>query len=217
MAVQTVTDATFEDVVLDSPIPVLVDFFADWCQPCKHIAPILEELSEEWDGAVRFVKCDVERNPAVMQAFRIQSMPTVMLLHEKQLVDAIVGAVGREQYEELLGRAAQKPQAVRGVQGFDAQRLKLTLEAEMAIPVDTREAAQFQRARIPEAINVPADELASRLGELNDSTMTYVFYGRTDDGVKDLAKNALEAGVDAGYLEGGLLAWEAELLPVDKG
>jgi thioredoxin len=216
MAVQSVTDATFEEVVLNATVPVLIDFYADWCQPCKAIAPLLEDLSEEYAGAVLFVKVDVEANPAVMQAFRIQSMPTIMLLQDRQLVDAIVGARGREEYEALLQRVATKPARVRGVETFDAQRLKLTLEAEMAVPVDVRVAADYARTRIPGAIHVPASEVAERTAELNDPSMTYVFYGRTNEGVHEAAKAALDAGVAAGLLDGGLLAWESELLPVEK-
>lgn len=217
MAVQSVTDATFEDVVLNATVPVLIDFYADWCQPCKAIAPLLEDLSEEYAGAVLFVKVDVEANPAVMQAFRIQSMPTIMLLHERQLVDAVVGARGREEYEALLQRVATKPARVRGVETFDAQRLKLTLEAEMAVPVDVWVETDFSRARIPGAMHVAADGAAERFTELNDPSMTYVFYGRTNEGVHEVAKAALEAGIAAGVLDGGLLAWESEFLPVEKG
>ena len=87
-----VTDATFEQEVLASSIPVLVDFWADWCQPCKRIAPILEELSDEYAGRVKIAKLDIESNPQIRTLLRIQQIPTLVLFDGGQPVQAVPGS-----------------------------------------------------------------------------------------------------------------------------
>ncbi|MBN1966167.1 MAG: thioredoxin [Anaerolineae bacterium] len=87
-----VTDATFEQLVLKSDVPVLVDFWADWCQPCKMVAPILEKLAKEFAGQIRVAKVDVDANPALAQGFRIMSIPTLMFVKNGKIVGQSAGA-----------------------------------------------------------------------------------------------------------------------------
>ncbi len=86
----TVTDANFQAEVLDSSVPVLVDFWATWCSPCKMIAPIVEELAGEYDGRVKITKLDVDANPVIPGQFGVMSIPTLLLFvggkPEKRLV-----------------------------------------------------------------------------------------------------------------------------------
>lgn len=89
---QAVTDANFKAEVLDSAEPVLVDFWAEWCGPCKAIAPILDELSGEMAGKVKIVKLNVDENPSTMSNYGVRSIPTMILFKGGEAVDMKVGA-----------------------------------------------------------------------------------------------------------------------------
>ena len=88
-----VTDADFDERVLQSDKPVLVDFWADWCMPCKMIAPVVEELSVEYDGKLDFAKLDVDSNPSTAMTYGVRSIPTLLIFKGGKPVDQIVGAV----------------------------------------------------------------------------------------------------------------------------
>jgi thioredoxin 1 len=87
----TVTDTTFKEEVLDSNVPVLVDFWAAWCSPCKMIAPIVEALAQEYDGQIKVAKVDVDANPLTPGMFGIMSIPTLMLFRGGKAEERIVG------------------------------------------------------------------------------------------------------------------------------
>ena len=93
MATSKVTDATFEADVLKSDTPVVVDFWAEWCGPCKMIGPSLEDISGEMDGKVKIVKLNVDENPGVPGTMGIRSIPTLMLFKDGKLSSQKVGAL----------------------------------------------------------------------------------------------------------------------------
>ncbi len=97
-----VTDATFESEVLKSDIPVLVDFWATWCGPCKMIAPVVAELAEEYQGRLKVAKVDVDNNNAVAGQYRIMSIPSLLFFKDGQKVDQIIGAVAKEHFVERI-------------------------------------------------------------------------------------------------------------------
>ena len=91
------TDDTFDDEVLKSAQPVLVDYWADWCGPCKMIAPVLEEIAEEFDGKVRIAKLNIDENPTTPPKFGIRGIPTLMLFKDGAVEATKVGAVSKSQ------------------------------------------------------------------------------------------------------------------------
>lgn len=99
------TDASFNADVLESVLPVLVDFWAPWCGPCRQIAPILEELAKEYEGQVRVVKVDVQEHPEVAAKFGIRSIPTLKTFKAGQEVGSQVGAAGKAQLASLIDQA----------------------------------------------------------------------------------------------------------------
>ena len=92
MAIE-VTDANFEEVVLNSDKPVLVDFWAEWCGPCRMLTPIVEELSNDYDGTVVVTKMDVDSNPGTAAKFGIRNIPTILFFKGGEIVDKQVGVV----------------------------------------------------------------------------------------------------------------------------
>jgi thioredoxin 1 len=102
MAVGEVTDATFEGDVLKSDKPVIVDFWAPWCAPCRRISPILEEMSEERED-VRFVKLNVDDNPATAMNYSVASIPTIARFEGGQVTQQAVGALPKNQLTAQLG------------------------------------------------------------------------------------------------------------------
>ncbi|MGK7952459.1 MAG: thioredoxin [Xenococcaceae cyanobacterium] len=92
-ATATVTDSSFKEDVLDSEVPVLVDFWAPWCGPCRMVAPVVEEIAEQYEGKVKVVKLNTDENPQVASQYGIRSIPTLMIFKGGQRVDMVVGAV----------------------------------------------------------------------------------------------------------------------------
>lgn len=99
------TDDNFEAEVLQSSQPVLVDFWATWCAPCKAIAPVIDELAETYAGKVRIGKVNVDENQAIPGQYGVRGIPTLVLFKDGQVVDQLVGAVPRTQLEGLLEKA----------------------------------------------------------------------------------------------------------------
>ena len=104
------TDANFSELI-NSDKPVLVDFWAEWCGPCKMIGPVVEQLAGEYEGKAVVAKMDVDQNSAVPAKFGIRSIPTLMIFKNGQLVDKVIGAVPRNVLEQKL-QAAMEPATV---------------------------------------------------------------------------------------------------------
>lgn len=96
------SDASFDQDVLKSDLPVLVDFWAAWCGPCKAIAPILEELADDYAGKVKIVKVDVDSNPSSASRFGIRNIPTLLVFKDGEKVDTAMGLQPKSQLAQLL-------------------------------------------------------------------------------------------------------------------
>jgi thioredoxin len=102
--IQHVLDSTFQQDVVGAHGPVLVDFWAPWCGPCKRVAPILEELARKLEGRLRVAKMNVDENPSVPSQLGIRSIPTLVVYKEGKVVDTRVGALSLEELERFVGR-----------------------------------------------------------------------------------------------------------------
>jgi thioredoxin 1 len=98
----TATEANFKNEVLDSSQPVLVDFWAEWCGPCKMIAPAIEELAADFDGKAKIVKVNVDEQPGLAQQFSVRSIPTLLFFRDGKVAEQLVGAAPKDALADKL-------------------------------------------------------------------------------------------------------------------
>ena len=103
--VRTFTDDNFEKEVLQSDIPVLVDFWATWCAPCKAIAPVIDAIADEYEGKIKVGKVNVDDNPGTPGTYGVRGIPTIILFKGGKVIDQVVGAVPKAQLEALIKKA----------------------------------------------------------------------------------------------------------------
>jgi len=106
MAEATFTDENFDEEVLKSDLPVLVDFFAEWCGPCKMMAPVIDELAKEYEGKVKIGKLNVDQAPETSQKYGVQSIPTLAFFKGGEVVETIVGFQDKDKLKEKLDSMA---------------------------------------------------------------------------------------------------------------
>lgn len=156
-----VTDATFETAVIErsKTVPVVIDLWAEWCGPCKTLGPILEKVIGETNGEVELAKVDVDSNPAVAQAFKVQSIPAVYAMKDGQVVDGFMGAQPEAQVREFVGRLAPTPEQSeleQLVEAGDEASLVKALEIEPDNPgaVTALAALLVERGETDTALNL---------------------------------------------------------------
>lgn len=211
MALPVIGEQDFEREVLRSELPVLIDFYADWCAPCKTVAPEVEAIATELTGKAKVVKVDIDKSKRIAATLRIQSVPTFMVFLRGRPVAAEQGVLRRKQLRAMI-----EPFLPRAEGAIRAAELVQLLAQGQVVPIDTREAAAFGRAHLPQAVHMAMDEIEGRLAELHMLPGEPVLYCRSGDKSKELAERLAQAGVPVAFLEGGLLAWEAEGLRVER-
>ena len=156
-----VTDATFQVQVVErsKTVPVVVDLWAEWCEPCKQLGPILEKVVAETGGAVELAKVDIESSPDVAQAFRVQSIPAVYVMVDGQVADGFVGAQGEASVREFLQRFVPEPELSRLEQlvaaGDEASlRSALEIESDNEPAVAALAALLIGDGRVEEAVSL---------------------------------------------------------------
>ena len=102
MAITVLTDTNFKDVITKSEIPVLVDFYADWCKPCMRLVPTLEEIAEEKNGEILVCKVDVDESQGIAGAYQVMSIPNIIVFKNGEVHKRLTGAVSKEELLELV-------------------------------------------------------------------------------------------------------------------
>ena len=199
-----VTEKNFEAEVLRSEIPVLLEFGAAWCGPCKMVAPDLEALSVELAGKAKVVKVDIDKSPLIAQQMGVQSVPTFVVFAQGRPVSGKVGALKKSQMYEML-----EPVLPRAAGALKPQEVAQLTQAGRISLVDTREPAVYRRSRIAGSTNIPLEEIESRLAELHMLQSPPVLYCRGGEKTKDLAQRLAQSGSPVAFLDGGVLGWEA--------
>lgn len=203
-ALPVVTERNFEQEVLMSELPVLLEFSAEWCGPCKQMAPDLQALARELEGKAKVVMLDIDKSPNIPRQMGVQSVPTFVVFHGGRPVGGKVGAMRKAELRGLL-----EPYLPRAEGAIRPEELVQLLQAGRVSVVDTREAPVFNRAHLPTAINLPLEEIETRLAELHMLPATPVLYCRSGERTKELAAKLAEQGLPVAFLEGGVLGWEA--------
>jgi thioredoxin 1 len=111
--IKAATDANFEELVLNSTKPVIVDFWATWCGPCKMVAPVMEKIAEKYDGSIEVVKVDVDANPGLSRMFNIMSIPTIAFFRPGEQPMGVIGFKPLEAIEQSFGLAEFAQKAVQ--------------------------------------------------------------------------------------------------------
>lgn len=211
MAIPVVDERDFEREVLRSELPVLVDFFATWCGPCKTMEPEVQAVARELEGKAKVVKVDIDRSQMLAQRLRIQSVPTTMVFHGGRIAAAEAGMLRRAQLREMV-----EPFLPRSEGALRPVEVAELIAQRQIVPVDTREPAAFARAHLPAAVNMPLEDLPNRLAELHMLPGAPVLYCRAGDKTKEFAEKLAEQGAPVAFMEGGILGWEAESLPIER-
>nr|YP_010925752.1 thioredoxin [Neoporphyra seriata]WKD83984.1 thioredoxin [Neoporphyra seriata] len=104
MSVSHVTDASFKQEVINNNLPVLVDFWAPWCGPCRMVSPVVDEIAEEYESSIKVVKINTDENPTIAAEYGIRSIPTLMIFKAGERVDTVIGAVPKSTLASTLNK-----------------------------------------------------------------------------------------------------------------
>ena len=211
MKLQQVTEQDFETEVLVSEVPVIVEFGATWCGPCKVVEPELQALAQEYAGRAKVVKVDIDQSPFLARQLGIQSVPTFLVFHQGRPVNGKAGALKKAQLAELI-----EPLLPRAAGALKPKEVAQLLRQGHVTLVDTRPVEVYKRAHIKGAISIPHDELPGRIEELLDLPSSPVLYCRTGADSKAAAAELAAQGTPVAFLDGGVLGWEGDGFTLDR-
>ncbi|MGF1508964.1 MAG: thioredoxin [Myxococcota bacterium] len=196
MATIAAGDDDFRTKVLESKLPVLVDFWAAWCAPCRQVAPVLEDLSEAFEGRLQVVKVDVDRAPMVAQTYRVQSIPTLMIFKDGTPIQAAQGALPKDVLEKFIEQTLPEfaPPSI------EVKDLVQRMASGNVTVVDLRPKNDFSRGHILGSIQADPEDWTDHLSKEN----LLVLVDRDGRTATDLARDT--EGVVA--LSGGILEWQ---------
>jgi thioredoxin 1/putative thioredoxin len=194
-----------------SKVPVLVEFGAEWCGPCKLVAPELKALATELDGKAKIVTVDIDRSPVLARELGVQAVPTFVVFDKGRPVNAQSGALKKAQLLAMI-----EPLMPRPAGSVKPEEVAPLLARRQVVLIDTREKAVYDRVHLPAAVHIPINELETRVAELHMLPAAPVLYCRSGELTKELASKLAASGSPVSYLEGGVLAWEAAGLPVER-
>lgn len=210
-ALQYVTEQNFEREVIQTDLPVLIEFSAVWCAPCKQVEPDVIALAHELEGKAKVFKIDVDKSPMLAQEMQIKSVPTFMVIKGGRVVAAQPGAMRRQQMRALIEPHLPRSESSVRVEEF----LKLA-QSGRVVAVDTRDAGSFARAHIPGAVNLPLEEVEAKIDSISATGHVPVLYDRAGTETKAIAEKLAEQGIPVAFLEGGFLSWEVAGQPVER-
>jgi thioredoxin len=211
MALSEISEKEFVAEVMQSSLPVLVEFGADWCGPCKTVHPELVALERDLQGKAKVVKVDVDRSKNLAREIGVQGVPTFVVFKDGRPVAAKSGALKKPQLLQLI-----EPFLPRAEGAIKPEEAAALLTQRRIALVDTRDPAVWGRVRLPGAVNIPLNEIESRLAELHMLPAVPLLYCRSGDLTRELAQRLANEGTPVGFLDGGILGWEASGLPVEK-
>lgn len=211
-AIPYVDEQSFEREVLRSELPVLVEFSAVWCGPCKQVEPDVVALMHELEGKAKVVKIDVDKCPMLAQELQIKSVPTFMVFKGGRIAGGQPGALRRQQLRAMIEPFLPRSESAVRVEEF----LKLA-QAGRVVAIDTRDESSFTRAHIPGALHLPLAEIEAKADLLMSTGRAAVLYCRAGTETKTVAEKLAEDGYPVAFLEGGFLAWEVAGQPIERG
>lgn len=212
MSLPQLTEQNFESALLSTELPVLIKFTAEWCQPCKQVAPEVEALAKELEGKAIVVECDIDKSPNITQQLGIQSVPTFAVFSGGRPVAGKAGVLRKAQLMQLIEPFL--PRAAGAIKVAEAVKL---IKAGQIVPVDLREEIVYNRVHLPQAVSFPQDVIETRLAELGMLSGVPMLYCRTGKEGKTIAEKLHTLGLQVAYLEGGLLEWEATGNGIERG
>jgi thioredoxin len=211
MKLQQVTEQDFETEVLVSELPVLVEFGATWCGPCKVVEPELQALARDYAGRAKVVSVDIDQSPFLARQLGVQSVPTFLVFHQGRPVNGKTGALKKAQLAELI-----EPLLPRAAGALKPKEVAQLFKQGHITLVDIRPAEVYARAHIKSAISLPQDEIATRIEELLDLPSSPVLYDRSGADAKAVAAELAAQGTPVSFLEGGVLGWEGDGFTLER-
>ena len=211
MKLQQVTEQDFEHEVLLSELPVLIEFGATWCGPCKVVEPELVALAQEYAGRAKVLTVDIDQSPFLARQLGIQSVPTFLVFHNGRPVSGKAGALKKAQLAELIEPVLPRPAGALKPK----EVAQLVKQGHVSL-VDVRPSEVFARAHIAGAVNIPQTELETRIEELLNLPTPPVLYCRTGADSKALASELAAQGTPVSFLDGGVLGWEGDGFSLER-